>query len=90
MTNTQTTRERLRSALVNRGMFPDQADAVIERAMPELEVDGYRITWDRPADEYPKQLFGLWFLTCKRHALAWIDENVPMAWFRPMFEEGTP
>lgn len=82
---TETTHERLRSALVNCGMFPDHADAVIARAKADLE-DGYIVTWDRSADEYPPQLFALWFYICKPHALAWIDENLPKAWFRPMFE----
>lgn len=32
-------------------------------------------------------MYSLWWLCLKREALKWIEENIPHAWFKPMFEE---
>lgn len=80
-----TTKEKLIAWMVGNGMFEDQAQEVFNLVRPALEIDGYRITWDRPAEEYPNAMYAVWILTLKPIALAWIDENCPMAWFRPMF-----
>ncbi len=82
-----TTREKLKKMLVDKGMFEDQAEEVMEMAIPKIEelTPGYRITWDRPADEYPAPLYSIFWLTLKEVAIKWIDANVPKAWYRPMF-----
>jgi hypothetical protein len=80
-----TTKEKLLRFLVSTGMFPNQAEAVFERALPQLEVDDYRVTWDGPCDDYPEVIYGCWLMVLKEVALEWIDENLPNAWYRPMF-----
>jgi hypothetical protein len=73
--------------LTDCGMFDDQADAVLAEAIPRIEgcTPNYRVTWDRPADEYPDVVYNAMWLHVKDVALKWIDENAPQAWFRPMF-----
>ncbi len=83
-----TTREKLEQMLYNMGMFENQAKQVIDEAIPELEkmAGDYKITFERPASEYPEMLFNIWFITVKKVAKIWIEKNIPMAWFKPMFD----
>lgn len=83
-----TTYEKLHGMLVENGMFESQATEVMKLAIPELEeiVDGYDITLNQPANEYPKIVYTLLFIAIKPIALKWIEDNVPMAWFKPMFQ----
>lgn len=83
----ETTKQRCLNFLIQRGMFDSQAEQVLERAKPDIEVGGYQMTWDRPASEYPDVLYAVIGLILKRHALEWIDEHAPLAWFRPMFAD---
>ena len=82
-----TTIKKLESMLVNNGMFQPQAEEVIKIAIPKLNElsGGYKITWDRPADEYPQAMYNLMFIAVKPIALKWIEENCPYAWYKDMF-----
>jgi len=84
-----TTRQKFEQMLFECGLFENQAKAIMDKAIPMLDAltPDYRITWDRPASEYPEHFFTVGFLTVKTAALAWIDENIPKAWFRAMFTE---
>lgn len=85
--NRLTTREKLEYMLTQRGMYESQASKVMDMAIPELNKlsDDYKITFDRPADEYPAVIYDLLFISIKPIALNWIDKNIPQAWFREMF-----
>lgn len=82
-----TVKEKLIDMLVNSGMSEIQAEDVLELAKPTLEKagQGYKLTFDRPASEYPSALYPLLFGVIKPVALKWIDDNKPQAWFREMF-----
>jgi hypothetical protein len=82
-----TTREKLEQMLVSNGMFESQAKEVMEISIPELNnlVEDYQITFDRPASEYPNVIYNILFLAIKPIALKWIEEKMPMAWYKPMF-----
>ena len=83
-----TTRDKLKKMLVDCGLFDDQAEEIMKAAVIELDsaTSEYKITWDKPAREYPEVLYqAIWPYLCKA-ALAWIGANMPQAWFRPMFE----
>jgi hypothetical protein len=51
------------------------------------EYEGaYKITWDSPSASYPTEMYNVWYATAiKPIALKWIEDNCPMAWFKPMF-----
>lgn len=82
-----TTREKLESNLVNMGLFPAQATAIIDIAIPKLQeaVPGYRITWNRPFNEYPEAMYAVWQLAINKVALEWMqvaknfNQNAPGA-----------
>lgn len=83
-----TTRGKLREMLTSRGMFDSQAEEVLKIAIPRIEstTPSHRITWDRPANEYPKEVYNAMWLFLRTAAKEWIAENAPDAWFRPMFD----
>ena len=83
-----TTREKLMDMLVQHGMFESQAEKVLEIAIPKIEAatPDYRITWNRPAEEYPNALYRVMWIYVKAAAKDWIAENAPRAWFRPIFD----
>ena len=81
----QTVKQKCLEMLTKNGMSNSQAEAVLEQARPQLEVDGYRMTWNSPADEYPPPFYLVVELVLRNNALEWIDANLPKAWFRPMF-----
>ena len=82
-----TVKEKLVSILVSNGMFENQAQEVIELAIPKLNelADDYKITFESPSSHYPDMLYKIWYISIKPIALKWIDDNKPMAWFRDMF-----
>lgn len=81
-----TTKDKVIEYLTDKGMSSDEAEEVFKRAVPELERSG-RITWHRPADEYPDVVYITLFVALRRIALIYIDETCPLAWFRPMFSD---
>ena len=81
-----TVREKIENMLVQNGMFESQAKEVMDLAIDDLNKDNYKITFDRPSNEYPDPFYIVIFLRIKPIALKWINENKPLAWYKPMFE----
>jgi len=83
-----TTKEKLSKMLVDNGMFENQANKVLDIAIPRIEAatPRYRFTWDRPAEEYPDILYKIMWFEVKKAAKEWLAENAPEAWYRPMFD----
>jgi hypothetical protein len=85
--NDMTVKEELTARLTERGMSKQQAESVMQLAIPKIQklADNYEVTFDRPKREYdPIVIVMLWHQT-KKVALEWIDENKPQAWFRDIF-----
>ena len=83
-----TTKEKLKAMLTERGMFDDQADEVLKEAIPQIEslAPDHRYTWDSPASGYPDVFYNAMWITLRKVAQKWIKDNMPEAWFLPMFE----
>jgi hypothetical protein len=85
-----TTRAKFEQMLADRCVFESQAKQIMELAIPKFKdtLEGYNVTWDRPASEYPEQFYNIGFQMCvKPSAIEWIDANLPQAWFRPIFAQ---
>ena len=88
----QTTREKFEQMIYQRGVFENQAKAIMDYAIPlvnakyeHLEI-AHKIDWSGRADGYPEQFYPLTFeIEIKPLVVLWIDENIPQAWFRAMF-----
>lgn len=80
-----TIEEKLVDMLYNHGLFKHQAVEIIERVKADEVNKSMMGRWQDQMDGYPSQLLaGLW-LSVEDHALQWIDENCPQAWYRPIF-----
>lgn len=82
-----TTRQKFEEMLYNMGVFENDASAIMDLAIPMVAemLPQYSVTWDRPSTEYPEAFYNVVFITVKRAALQWINENKPQAWFKAMF-----
>lgn len=82
-----TFRDKAKEILKARGMSENQAEAVMERVEAAPENDVMRGRWNDHVEGYPPQMFNVLGYTVRRHALEYIEENCPAAWFKSMFEE---
>lgn len=80
-----TIREYLYNHLVERGMFPNQADAVLEKMMQDESQQAMAGRWNESTGLYPVGLLVALCVTTNRFAVEWIDEYLPRAWYRPVF-----
>lgn len=82
-----TVRENLENILVRYGMFQQQAQKVMDVAIPKINElsDDYQITWNDDCDVYQDEMYNFLFTMIKKEALEWIDEHIPNAWFRESF-----
>ena len=81
---TWTFRQWAHAYLVSRGMFDKQADAVLESLA--LAPDPMQGRWNDCIDDYPDVVLNAVSLSLDAHAVKWIEENLPNAWFKPMFQ----
>lgn len=70
-----------------RGMFEDQAKAVVDTVIESDKNGAMAHRWSDDIEGYPPQMKAVIAASVKAHALRWIDEHCPQAWFRPVFAE---
>jgi len=70
------------------GMFESHALEVMAAAKKDIKllVD-YSVTWDDSSSAYPEVIYNVLWPVIKSTARRWLEENLPLAWYRPMFEE---
>lgn len=81
-----TVEEKIRSMLIERGMFDTQAQEVIDATKTDEWMQFMASKWADKIDGYPSQFLAALWINVKRAALRWIDTNLPMAFFRSEFE----
>lgn len=82
-----TIRERVIELLVSNGMFAGQAEEVLVALQADPSNAAMDGRWNDDAEGYPPQLWPVLQMVARRAALTYIDEKVPLAWFRPMFTD---
>jgi len=88
-----TTRQKFEQMLYNMGIFKQDVTQIMDFAIEEIDMvrtpDGpYKITWNRPADEYPEQFYNVIFtVEIKPQVFAWAEKNMPLAWWKPLFDK---
>ena len=80
-----TLKESVLEFLVSNGMFPEQAEQVFDLVKSAPENDAMLARWNDQQDAYPDVIMKMALLSAKEKAVEWIDENLPRAWYRPMF-----
>ena len=87
-----TTRQKFEQMLYNMGIFETQAEKIMDFAIAEIDSqktgDDYQITWDRPEGGYDERFYKIVFeIKIKPQVFKWAEQNMPMAWWKPMFAE---
>lgn len=79
-----TIRELMIHNLMERGLFEDQAEQVMDICESELKSMSRR--WDDPKDSYNQTfLISLW-ANVGKIAYSWIEDNYPVAFYKPLFK----
>ena len=81
-----TIEQKLTQRLVDNGLFEDMA----EKIMQQIKADDngtMQGRWGDSIEDYPDIMLAVLWVTVRDTALEWIDENLPNAWFRPLFAE---
>ena len=89
-----TVAEKLSELMVQHGLWPDEAKAVLELLKSENRTEGREnyssdelsAVLDKDWGGYPKPFHTVAWMVAKRVALAYIDANKPQHFARPMFE----
>lgn len=71
---------------VQRGMFDDEAKAVVEKAIAAKENEAMKGRWNDLTSDYPKPLLMVLTLSIRSAALAHIEQTCPQAWYKSLFE----
>lgn len=85
-----TIRKWLENYLADNGLFPNQATAVVAAMIAEhatYRSDMMAGRWDDCAEDYPRPLLAVLCLDVRRHAVVWIDANIPQHWARVIFAQ---
>lgn len=81
-----TIREKMSRMLVDRGMWPRDAETIIDQYVAENNgVDNRVMSEDETS--YPLQMLDVIFMGLKMTTVAWIDANCPKHWARPLFTD---
>lgn len=80
-----TIREWAERYCVERGMFPEQANQVVDRVVADPDLKTLQTRWNEDVTGYPLSIRAGLALHLDRHAGAWIEEHLPQAWFKPFF-----
>jgi len=80
-----TVEAKMKTLLEENGMFPEQADAVMELAKADESLKSMTGRWQDDEEGYMRPILTAVWVAVRRCAVQWIDENTPKAWYRPMF-----
>lgn len=81
-----TLREKLLKMLDDHALFPQQAEAILQKYVDGPLGAEMKSRLNDPVDAYPAPLLTVCWMGLKKTTLEWIDENCPQHWARPMFE----
>lgn len=72
-----TIREKLETELVNHGLWPKEAEAVMNELETDEALKPMQGRWSEDTTGYPPQLLAIVLMSAKQKAVEWIDRNKP-------------
>lgn len=75
-------KDKMTQALINRGIFDDEAAEVVRLAMDHESLADMKQRWMEDTGNYPKMMVSIVWISVQAIALDYIDNNCPKAWFR--------
>jgi hypothetical protein len=82
-----TFKEALIEDLTSSGFSPDQALEVFSQLVERPEQASMKGRWDEDYTGYPAPIFSILLVAIRNIAFEYIKENMPNAWFRPIFDK---
>ena len=82
-----TIEEKLKQMLIDKGLFEDMAEEIMQQVKADDINAVMTNRWGEPVEGYPGSVLAVLWISTRDTALEWIDENLPNAWFRPLFAE---
>ncbi len=82
---TETLEQFVLGYLDDRGMVEKTAHTILELVKGREEMSS--VNWGGDKDGYPVVFHIALSLVINVVALKWIDDNLPLAWYRPLFEK---
>lgn len=81
-----TFRESMIKTLIEMGMFESQANNLIDEYSSNESSEMMKNRWNDNMRDYPVELQESVWIDVKYFAEVWIRENIPGAWYLPMFK----
>ena len=82
-----TLKQKAISLLTERGMFDRDAEEVFEMVKADPSNAAMANRWNDEVERYPKQMLPILLFSVKRSVVAWIEQNCPQAWYKPLFTD---
>lgn len=81
-----TVEQTLLRYLTEKGLSDNQAKEILADYLKSVAIDtNYQITLGADKDAYPNAVYLAFYSGLKHQALQYIEKNIPLAWFKPMF-----
>lgn len=81
-----TIEQKILEMIEERGMMADEARTVLAHIKDTESQVSMKGVWYRKAEDYPLSFLTALWMNVEREVLDWIDDNIPLAWYRPMFD----
>ena len=78
---------KIKSMLVNCGLFEDMAEKVLQAVKDDPVNDVMRGRWHDDESAYPSTIMALTWFSARQHAVKIIDRDCPKHWAREVFAE---
>lgn len=80
-----TIREKMTKRLENHGLWPEEANSVMELMIANESLKNMKTRWNDDCEGYSTQLFSAVWFAIRKSAIQWIDTNKPKHFSRAMF-----
>ena len=80
--------DAMKARLNENGLFDEHVEKIMELAVKDESLSNMNGRWGDDVSGYPGMMTHLTFRLIRPIAYKWICENIPAAWFRPVFSPG--
>lgn len=68
------------------GLWPNEADSIMDAAQASRANDAMKGRWNEDASAYPSSILAILRVSIFAEAKSWLATNSPRHWARPMFD----
>lgn len=78
--------QKMIEMMTERGMSQELAERVFALAKKDESSSAMIDRWDDQASDYPEPVIRIAKVSVSIFTADWLEENQPLAWYRPLFE----